>query len=82
MKSFNLNPDITVACEDLFTALSENTDSIAFEELTTIQLMEVQNHINKILIERFKPLQKGIRALMSLEDESFNEVQNEQISEV
>jgi hypothetical protein len=67
-----INPDISTACDTLYQALAENTDSGAFDELTTVELMEIQNHINKTLIERFKPLQKGICALVQLETTLFN----------
>lgn len=73
MKAINLNLDISVACENLYEALKENTDSGAFEELSTIELMEIQNHINKMLIDRFKPLQKGVASLIQLEAQAFND---------
>lgn len=73
MKAYSLNPDINNACETLFEALGESTDSTALECLSTTELMELQNHINEMLIKRFKALQKGVVALMQVDDYAFND---------
>lgn len=72
MKTFTLNPDLNEACEILHDALAEGTDSIAFDQLTTQQLLLIQTHINKLLIERFGALNKGIVALVKLETHCYN----------
>jgi hypothetical protein len=75
MKTYSLNLDIQTACDALRDALVESTDSGAFHELSTVDLMQLQNHINKLLIERFIPLQEGILSLLYLEENAFNTVQ-------
>jgi hypothetical protein len=80
MKTYSLNLDIQTACEALHDALVESTDSGAFHELSTVDLMQLQNHINKLLIERFVPLQKGMLSLLYLEENAFNTVQKTAVS--
>jgi hypothetical protein len=76
MQERTLNRPVTDACVALYQALSENTDSLGFEELSTTELMAIQSYINELLIERFKPLREGINALIQLEDNAFNSIQN------
>ena len=75
MEGKTLNKPVTDACVALYQALTNNTDSLGFEELSTTELMTIQIYINELLIERLKPLREGINALIQLETNAFNSVQ-------
>jgi len=75
MEGKTLNLPVTNACAALYQALGENTDSLAFNELSTTELMAIQSYINELLIERLEPLQEGINALIRLETNAFNSIQ-------